>query len=66
MKLSIGKPAPPSALSDLAQSSDKELKEIRALYARLRDNPCSDSESVRQTILASMVMLIAQRLYTRK
>jgi hypothetical protein len=37
--------------------------DLDRLYERLRDNPYSDSDSIRITIVGTMVYLLAQRLY---
>ena len=66
MKLSLGKGgnAPPVT----PRIDAAAMTEIDALYARLRDNPYSDSDSVRITIVGTMVYLLttslsASRLY---
>jgi len=66
MKLSIRKAQANSIAENATRCAADELKEIESLYARLRDNPYSDSESVRQTIIGSILMLIARHLYTSK
>lgn len=60
MRLSLGKggSAPPVTPKIDAAT----MTEIDALYARLRDNPYSDSDSVRITIVGTMVYLLATRL----
>ena len=60
MKLSLGKGinAPPAT----PRVDPTTISEIDALYARLRDNPYSDSDSVRITIVGTMVYLLATRL----
>ena len=60
MKLSLGKGGnTPSVTSRIDAAT---MTEIDALYARLRDNPYSDSDSVRITIVGTMVYLLATRL----
>ena len=60
MKLSLGKGGnAPTATPHIDATT---IAEIDALYARLRDNPCSDSDSVRITIVGTMVYLVATRL----
>jgi hypothetical protein len=63
MKLSLGKGVntPPVTLRIDAAT----MTEIDALYARLRENPYSDSDSVRITIVGTMVYLLANRLSTQ-
>ena len=62
MRLSLGKgneqptPTVRPSVADVRDDLDR-------LYERLRDNPFSDSESVRITIVGTMVYLLAQRLY---
>lgn len=62
VRLSLGK-----ANTTTASTTRPSVAEVRddldRLYERLRDNPYSDSESVRITIVGTMVYLLAQRLY---
>lgn len=48
----------PSAATVTAQ----ELTELRQLYERMRSNSFGDSESVRQSILARMILLQCELL----
>lgn len=66
MKLSLGKAHPTSTSDAVDHTAATDLAQLESLYARMRDNPYADSESLRQTILASMLMLIAGRLYRSK
>ena len=60
MKLRLLNPSPlqPSAALDTAQ----ELIELRQLYERMVSNSLGDSESVRQSILARMILLQCELL----
>ena len=60
MKLRLLNPSPlqPSA----ALVTAKELTEIRQLYERMVSNSLGDSESVRQSILARMILLQCELL----
>ena len=60
MKLRLLNPSPlqPSAALVTAQ----ELTELRQLYERMVSNSCGDSESVRQSILARMILLQSELL----
>ena len=62
MRLSLGK-----ANTTTASTARPSVAEVRddldRLYERLRNNPYSDSDSVRITIVGTMVYLLAQRLY---
>jgi hypothetical protein len=60
MKLSLGKGG--NAQTATPRIVAATMTEIDALYARLRDNPYSDSDSVRITIVGTMVYLLATRL----
>ena len=60
MKLSLGKGSNTPAVTHKIDAS--VMTEIDSLYARLRDNPYSDSDSVRITIVGTMVYLLATRL----
>ena len=60
MKLSLGKGINTPPVTSRVDASI--MTEIDALYARLRDNPYSDSDSVRITIVGTMVYLLATRL----
>ena len=60
MKLSLGKGINPTPATPRVDAS--VMTEIDSLYARLRDNPYSDSDSVRITIVGTMVYLLATRL----
>lgn len=60
MKLSLGKGG--NAPTATPRIDAATMTEIDALYARLRDNPYSDSDSVRITIVGTMVYLLATRL----
>ena len=60
MKLSLGKGLSTPAIPPRIDAAT--MTEIDALYARLRDNPYSDSDSVRITIVGTMVYLLATRL----
>jgi hypothetical protein len=60
MKLSLGKGG--NAQTATPRIDAAAMTEIDALYARLRDNPYSDSDSVRITIVGTMVYLLATRL----
>ena len=60
MKLRLLNPSPlqPSA----ALVTPQELTELRQLYERMVSNSCGDSESVRQSILARMILLQSELL----
>ena len=60
MKLRLLSPSPlqPSAALVTAQ----ELTELRQLYERMVSNSLGDSESVRQSILARMILLQSELL----
>ena len=60
MKLSLGKGINIPVVTQRLDANT--MTEIDALYARLRDNPYSDSDSVRVTIVGTMVYLLATRL----
>ena len=60
MKLSLGKGVNTPPVTPRIDATT--IAEIDALYARLRDNPYSDSDSVRITIVGTMVYLLATRL----
>jgi hypothetical protein len=60
MKLSLGKDVNTPPATPRIDSS--VMTEIDALYVRLRDNPYSDSDSVRITIVGTLVYLLATRL----
>ena len=60
MKLSLGKGSNTPAVTHRIDANT--MAEIDALYARLRDNPYSDSDSVRITIVGTMVYLLVTRL----
>lgn len=57
MKLSLGKGGNVQTATPRIDAAT--MTEIDALYARLRDNPYSDSDSVRITIVGTMVYLLA-------
>lgn len=60
MRMTLGKGANTTVVPTAVDTSAHE--QLNALYARLRDNPFSDSDSVRITIIGTMVYLLAQRL----
>jgi len=60
MKLSLGKGG--NVQTATPRIDAPTMIEIDALFARLRDNPYSDSDSVRITIVGTMVYLLATRL----
>jgi hypothetical protein len=60
MKLSLGKGINTPPVTPRVDAST--ITEIDVLYARLRDNPHSDSDSVRITIVGTLVYLLATRL----
>ena len=60
MKLSLGKGGNASTVTPRLDAAT--MTEIDKLYARLRDNPYSDSDSVRITIVGTMVYLLTTRL----
>ena len=55
MKLSLANPIPFKPTEPISVTS--ELTELRQLYGRMVTNSHSDSESVRQSILARMILL---------
>jgi hypothetical protein len=63
MRLSLGKGINTPPVTPRVDAST--MTEIDALYARLRDNPYSDSDSVRITIVGTMVYLLATKLSTQ-
>ena len=60
MKLSLGKGSDTPQVTPRLDAAT--MTEIDALYARLRDNPYSDSDSVRITIVGTLVYFLATRL----
>ena len=60
MKLSLGKGINTPPVTPRIDAAT--MTEIDALYGRLRENPYSDSDSVRITIVGTMVYLLATRL----
>ena len=60
MKLSLGKGGSTPPVTSRIDAAT--MTEIDVLYARLRDNPYSDSDSVRITIVGTMVYLLATSL----
>ena len=62
MRLSLGRETAPTQ-SNTRLSLAEVRSDLDRLYERLRDNPYSDSDSVRITIIGTMVYLLAQRLY---
>ena len=60
MKLTLGKGINTPPVSPRLDAAT--MTEIDALYVRLRDNPYSDSDSVRITIVGTMVYLLATRI----
>jgi hypothetical protein len=62
VRLSLGK-ANTTPQSPTSPSVADVREDLNRLYERLRDNPYSDSDSVRITIVGTMVYLLAQRLY---
>ena len=60
MKLRLLSPSPPQPSAALVTA--QELTELRQLYERMVSNSCGDSESVRQSILARMILLQSELL----
>ena len=61
VRLSLGKAN--STPQSPTRPSVAVRNDLDRLYERLRDNPFSDSDSVRITIVGTMVYLLAQCLY---
>ena len=60
MKLRLLKPSPLQLSAALVTA--QELIEVRQLYERMVSNSLGDSESVRQSILARMILLQCELL----
>ena len=60
MKLRLLNPSPPQPSAALV--TPQELTELRQLYERMVCNSFGDSESVRQSILARMILLQCELL----
>ena len=60
MKLRLLNPSPLQPSAALITAPD--LTELRQLYERMVSNSCGDSESVRQSILARMILLQSELL----
>ena len=58
LRLLSSSPLQPSA----ALITAPDLTELRQLYERMMSNSCGDSESVRQSILARMLLLQSELL----
>ena len=60
MKLRLLSPSPPQPSAATVKA--QELTELRQLYERMVSNSLGDSESVRQSILARMLLLQCELL----